>query len=508
MPGRRAVLLGVSVVVGASLAACGGGSTGDATGNQVIRVAVDALPAAKGNPFNSTGAPGLYTYAAIYDPLTFVDKDGSVQPWLATSWKNTSATTWDFSLRPGVKFSDGEPLDAQGVADVISYMKGNPDVAKSAVAGDLSNITSAKALDTGTVEVSTTEPDPVLPNKLTELLIPAPKVLTQQGINGITNNPVGTGPFKVQNWGANKITLTAYAESWRAPKTHTLEVQALPDPASRMQALQSGQADLITAISPDQSKQLTGGDKADITKAAQVMSLAFINTKGDTPLAKPQVRQALNYAVDKDAMAQSLLLGQAEAVGQGTSPNAAGYNPNIKPYPHDVTKAKQLLAEAGYPNGFKITADVVVGSFPADAQVYQLMKEDLAKVGVDVDLRQITFSNWLSLYLSNTWDAQAFGLSWNSPPTMDGARAMSLFSCLKKPAAFCDQPTANLLTQALTNLDLNTRSQQLQQVGQAMYDNPPALYLVRQIDINGLSTKLQGFVDNNRFFPYDKIVRS
>jgi peptide/nickel transport system substrate-binding protein len=125
-----------------------------------------------------------------------------------------------------------------------------------------------------------------------------------------------------------------------------------------------------------------------------------------------------------------------------------------------------------------------------------------------VNLQQVTFATWLKYYLANTWNAQAFGLSWNSLPTMDGARAMSLFSCLKKPAFFCDQPTADLLTRALTNLDLDARSQQLQQVSQAMYDNPPALYLVRQIDINGLSTKLQGFVDNNRFFPYDQMFKS
>ena len=511
MQRRHAVLLGLSVAVAASLAACSSsskGKDGGSTSSQVIRVAVDALPAAKGNPFNSTGTPGIYTDAAIYDPLTFVDQGGDVKPWLATAWKNTSPTTWDFTLRAGVKFSNGESLDAGGVADVVNYMKTNADVSKQAVAGDLSNVVSAKATDASTLEITTAQPDPLLPNKLTELYVPAPKVLTQQGIQAITDNPVGTGPFKVKDWGANKITLTAYTESWRAPKVGTLEIQALPDPASRMQALQSGQVDLITAISPDQSKQLTGDFTADITKAAQVMSLAFINTKGDTPLNNQKVRQALNYAVDKDAMAQDLLLGKGEAVGQGTSPDAAGYDAGIKPYPHDVAKAKQLLADAGYPNGFKITADVVVGSFPADAEIYQLMKEDLAKVGVEVNLQQVTFATWLKYYLANTWNAQAFGLSWNSLPTMDGARAMSLFSCLKKPAFFCDQPTADLLTRALTNLDLDARSQQLQQVSQAMYDNPPALYLVRQIDINGLSTKLQGFVDNNRFFPYDKMFKS
>ncbi|MFI2664214.1 ABC transporter substrate-binding protein [Micromonospora carbonacea] len=503
----------MSVALAASLVACGSsdnstGSDNADTHGQALRVAVDALPGGKGSPFNTTGTPEVYTHAAIYDQLTLVDQDGTVKPWLATSWKNTSDTTWTFTLRSGVKFSNGEVLDAQGVADVITFVKTDPEVSKQAVAGDLRVIASAKALDAATVEITTTAVDPLLPNKMTELFIPAPKVLAQKGNAGITSDPVGTGPFKVQDWSANKITLTANTDSWRAPKVGTLEIQALPDPASRMQALQSGQVDLITAISPDQGKQLTGNYRAEITKAAQVMSLAFINTKGDTPMASPKVRQALNYAVDKDAIAQSLLLGQGEAVGQGTSAKAAGYNPDIKPFPYDVNKAKQLMAEAGYPNGFEITVDVVVGSYPADAEIYQLVKGDLAKVGVSVNLRQITFANWLKFYLANSWDSQAFGLSWNSLPTMDGARAMSLFSCLKQPAFFCDQPTADLLKQALTNLNPDARSRQLQTVGQAMHDNPPALYLVRQIDINGLSDKLQGFANNNRFLPYDKMYKS
>ncbi|MEO9220498.1 MAG: ABC transporter substrate-binding protein [Mycobacteriaceae bacterium] len=490
------------------LGACsGGGTSGVAPGAQAIRVGVDALPAAKGNPFNSVGSPGIYTLAAIYDPLTFVDQDGSVKPWLATAWKNTSPTTWNFTLREGVKFSNGEALDAQGVADVVNFVKTNAEVSKQAVAGDLRNIVVAKALDPSTVEVSTSVPDPILPNELTELYIPAPKALISQGIQAITNEPVGTGPFKVTNWGANKVALAAFTGSWRPPKVGTLEIQGLPDPAARLQALQSGQIDMITGVSPDQVSQLTGQTKVDVTKGNQVMSLAFINTKGQTALNDQRVRQALNYAVDKEAMARDLLLGKGEATGQGATPRAVGYNPDVAPYAHDTTKAKQLLTEAGFPNGFKMTADVVVGSFPADATIYQLMKRDLAAVGVDVDLRQVTFSAWLQNYLSNKWEAQAFGLSWNALPTMDGSRAMSNFSCLKKPAFFCDQPTADLLSQALTNLDNNTRTKQLEKVGSAMHDNPPALYLPRQIDIIGLAAAVQGFQNNNRFFPYDKMVK-
>lgn len=511
---RRMLLLGASLAAIAPLAACGSsgsgatgsGANGSSASSETIHVAVDSLPAAKGNPFDGSGSPGIYTYAAIYDPVTYVDSAGQVEPWLATSWQNTSPTTWTFTLRDGVKFSDGETLDAQGLADVINYMKKNPDLSKSAVAGDLVNIASAKALAAMTVQITTTAPDPILPAKLTELYVPAPKVLTQQGVQAITNNPVGTGPFKVKSWGTSSITMTAFAESWRAPKVGGLDIQALPDPAARLQALQSGQVNLITGVSPDQVSNLGSGYQADITKAAQVMSLAFINTTGKSPLSDPRVRQALNYAVDKNALANNLLLGKGQAIGQGITPGAAGNNPSVQPYPYDPTKAKQLLAAAGYPNGFSMTADVVVGSFPADGDIYQQMAQNLNDIGVKVKLQQITFTDWLNNYLANNWGAaQAFGLSWNALPSMDGSRAMSLFSCLKKPAFFCDKPTAALLTKAMSDMNATSRTQELAQVATAMHDNPPALYLVREIDINAMSTKLSRFVDDNRFFPYDKM---
>lgn len=514
MHARRILLLGVSLAAIAPLAACGssssgssgGGTNGSSASSQVIHVAVDSLPAAKGNPFDSTGSPGIYTYAAIYDPVTYVNSSGQVEPWLATSWQNTSPTTWTFTLRSGVKFSDGETLDAQGLADVINYMKKNADLSKSAVAGDLLNIASAKALTAMTVQVTTTAPDPILPAKLTELYVPAPKVLTQQGVQAITNNPVGTGPFEVKSWGTSSITMTAFTGSWRAPKIGGLDIQALPDPAARLQALQSGQVDLVDGVSPDQVSNLGSGYQADITKAAQVMSLAFINTAGKSPLSDPRVRQALNYAVDKNALANNLLLGKGEAMGQGTTPGAVGNNPSVQPYPYDPAKAKQLLAAAGYPSGFSMTADVVVGSFPADGDIYQQMAANLGNIGVKVKLQQVTFTEWLNNYLANNWgSAQAFGLSWNALPTMDGSRAMSLFSCLKQPAFFCDKPTATLLTKAMSDMNATSRAQEMAQVSAAMHDNPPALYLVREIDINAMSSKLSGFVDDNRFFPYNKM---
>lgn len=487
------------------------GTDSEAAGQSdaVIQLGVNALPASKGNPFNSVGSPGIYTLAAIYDPITFVSADGTVEPWLATEWENTTDTTWTFTLRDDVTFSNGEAFDAAGLADVINFLVTDEAAGTSAVARDVGVIESAAALDEFVVEITTSTPDPILPNKMTEIYVPAPGVIAEGGIDAITENPVGTGPFMVTSWDANSIELEAFADSWRPPLVAGMEIQALPEPASRVQALQSGQVDLVTGVSPDLVALLDGSTaSAEVITANQVMSLAFNTSLEGSPIADASVRQALNHAINRQAIVDDLLLGEGSPALQGPVPGATGNNPDIDGFEYDTELAMQMLADAGYPDGFSITADIVVGSFPADSEIYQLVKQNLSDIGVEVELNQIPFPEWLEKYLGNTWTSDMFGLSWNALPTMDMGRVMSNFSCLKTPAFFCDQPTADALAAALPMMDIDARTAAMQEVSSMMDENPPAIYLVQQIDINGVSTDLDGFANDNRFFPYDQMTKS
>lgn len=504
-------VLAVSVAgCGASSSKTGGAPNGgltSATGG-VIKVGVAQLPPGKGDPYKGIGSPQVYTLAAIFDTLTQVGTDGKVVPQLATSWKSATPTTWQFTLRPGVKFSDGETLDANAVTAAFNYLLTDPNGKQSVVNPDIKTISAAKALDAATVEFSTSSPDPILPNQVSEVYIPAPQKFASEGAKGFANDPVGSGPFTVASWTANKIGLKPFKGSWRPPQASGMEINALPDPAARLQALQSGQINLAIQLSPDQATQLRSGAQATavIQPAPQVMSLAFINTLGGSPLKDQRVRVALNYAVDKQAMANNLLLGKGKPAGQGATPEAFGYNPSLDAYPHDPQKAKQLLAEAGYPTGFTLSAMLTVGSYPADSQIYQLMQQNLADVGVKLKPQTITFPAWLGHYIKNNWPVQSFGLSWNTAPVLDAQRPMGLFSCLKKPAFFCDQAVVPVLNAAAKELDTSKRRQLLQQAAQIEHADPPSLFLVQQIDINGIGVKLQGFQDVNRIFPYDKMA--
>lgn len=482
---------------------------------QTIKVGVTDLPPGKGNPFSALGTPSIYTWSALFDSLTQVDSKGFAQPSLAIKWENVNPKTWRFTLRKGVSFSNGEALSQEAVLAGFNYIKSGK-AGRSPIVRELKGVVSAAAHGTNAVDFTTKRPDPIFPNRIAALKIVAPKHWAAKGPKGYAADPVGTGPYKVAKWEANKVTLTAFEGSWRAPKAGKLVISELPERSARVQALISGQMDIVVGLSTDNVSVIKGsGHRVDVRAAPQVMSLALPivhkNKKRklealDTPFKDPLVRRALNYAVDKEGIAKGILGGLAKAAGQGATPAAFGYNPNIQAYPYNPAKAKALLAEAGYPKGFSFTAEVVTGSYPGDSEIYQKMAQDMAKAGIKVTLQKITFPNWLGKYLGRKkWEGQAFGLSWNSAPYIDSIRPITVFSCFNYFTFTCDTKVKGMIIKANTEFDAAKRKQILFKIHEANRETPPAVFLVEQIDIFGVSKRIRGFNQVNRFVVYQNI---
>ncbi len=480
-------------------------SSSDAASGGTLRVGVHNLPPGLGNPYTGVGSPGVFTWSAIFDSLTLLDEEGAVQGSLAESWENTSPTTWQFSLREGVEFSNGEAFDAAAVKATVDYLISEAGAA-SVVGGELDVIAGAEVVDDATVAIETEEPDPVLPARLAAMSVVAPQAWADLGPEGFASAPVGTGSFIVESIDANRVELVAFEESWRAPQVDALELIKLAEPASRVQALQSGQVDMAINLAPDQLPLVEqSGATAHTSPAPQVMSLAFYE-QGGGPVVDARVREALNYAVDKAAMAESLLGGLANPATQGVTPTAFGFNPDLEGFPYDPDRARELLEEAGYGDGLQLVADVVVGTYAADAEIYQATAADLAEVGVDLELRQMPFSQWLELYTTNGWTGDTFGLSWNTAPASDAIRPFVIFSCAKQPAFFCDQEVMPLIDEANNEFDADAREQILFQIGEQMQENPPSLLLVEQVDVNATADNVEGYEAANRVIQYDRMT--
>ena len=179
-----------------------------------LRLGVQGIPLTQGNPYRNTGIPNIYTIGAIFDGLTRIDENGRVQPWLATSWENTGPLTWVLTLRKGVKFSNGKPFNAEAVVAVVDFFQTDAALPEM-VARELNIIVGGRALDEHTVELTTARPAPYLPRSLPVFYVVEPSQWRRLGPEGFSAQPVGTGPFKVDDFKPSKIELSAFTESWR-----------------------------------------------------------------------------------------------------------------------------------------------------------------------------------------------------------------------------------------------------------------------------------------------------
>ncbi len=472
-----------------------------------LTVGTWGIPPGKGNPYTGIGTPSIFVWDAIFDPLVRIDASGTATPILAESWKNIDPTHWEFTLKQGVKFSNGEVFNADAVVAVFAYLRS--DAGKTTAVGrELSGVKSVEKKDDYSVLVETSGPDPVLPNKMALVYMVAPGAWAKLGPEGFAEAPVGTGSFKLDSWTASSAEMSANKDSWRVPKIGSIEVVSLPERAARLQALLSGQINVGFGFSPDNIGQLeSAGMTVDAAPAPQVMSLAFANVQHpDSPFNDVRVREAANLAVNRKAIADVLLAGKGAPAGQAGTPAAFGYDPSIPPYPTDPAKAKKLLADAGYPNGFSAAADVVVGSFPADSEIYQQAAQDLKAVGINVELRQITFPEWLQYFLKGTWPGEMFGSSWNTSPYMDSIRPYTYMSCMKKPAFFCDESMTPLIDATFKEFDPAKRAELLHKLHEKTSEVLPAIWLVDQIDLQAWSPKVSGLEYANRVVRYENVT--
>lgn len=466
-----------------------------------VRVGIQAFPTSAGNPLGLVNLPALYTFAAIFDALTFVDQSGAAQPQLAISWTAISSLQWRFSLREGVLFSNGEAFDANTVVANINILK-SPGSAGYVAASELSYITHARAVDATTVDVFTDVPVPFLPQDLSMLRFVAPAYWHEVGADAFARAPVGTAAYKLRSWSPTELKLEAWEGAWRKPKIEKLRLFAVPNPSARLQGLLSGNLHLAVLLGPDEIGMVeAAGHQMSVQPEPGMIVLAF-NLSKPSPLTDVRVRQALNHAVNKQAIVDGLLAGQSRVSTQTAPSIAFGFDPTLEAYEHDPERARTLLAEAGYPDGFEMVAEVlnVTSSFAGPA--YQQVVADLATVGVHVELRAIPVPKYAKGLHQGLWDGEAFGIDYGIAPSLDALRAFVRHSCLKAVPWYCDEDLMLLLNQALGTFDLDTRRDLTRQVLRHQRDRAPGILLYDLYRFDGVRRDLKGYVNHVGYIPY------
>ncbi len=451
-----------------------------------LRGAVPARPPSLGNPYASLSTGGIHPWGYIFDALTALSADGTVKPALATEWGPITATRWRFKLRPDVRFSNGDPFSADTVVAVFQYLK-QGRVDSQFASNEARAVADVVKVDNLTIEITTQAPDPILDRRMSLIFMVPERAWREMGSEAFSRQPVGTGPFRLTDWGmsSGKYFLDRYKDSWRGrgPISH-IELQIVPDATARVQALVSGRVDLALNLGLDALDDLRArGFTVLARERSPVEGIALPNVLPASPLADARVRVAMNLAVNREALAQTLMHGLTRPNGQGVLPEMFGFNPAIEAYPYDPARAKALLAEAGFPKGFSLTLAARVDSKgPEWASAYEAIAQDLARVKIEVTIRTVTSPKWLQMWTTGDWEgADITPFSWTSTYG-DAGRAIETVSCSKAGAFFCIPGMNAQIQKAALEMNVDERRKKLQTLLKDMHALAPNIYLFAQIE--------------------------
>ena len=512
-------------LLGAAAIAALGVSVGTASAqlqDKTIRFATQSISPGFGLPEFGGASPAVYTLYPIYDSMTEIAPSGDLTGMLASSWRNLDETTWQVTLKQGVKFHNGEEVTADAVVTLFEWLLTPEAKALGLVAERTNNnqakVVSARSVDRYTVELKTSTPNPEFPRFAASFWIPEPKAWRDQGRDSFSRNPIGTGPYMnpVFVGGVDgSVRLEAFADAGiRPPKYAKLTIVALNEAAARVSGILSDQLDIAQGVPFDDKARLEAeGHRVDVAARPSAMGWRFMSVRKNSPFNDVRVRQAANLAIDRAAMANDLLGGTTVPASQCATRNTFGYNPDIKPYPYDPERAKQLLAEAGYPNGFDTEAQVIPGAFPADGDIYQFAAQQLSAVGIRTTLTTITFSQWLDSWLGRKKGPEGgmgfsdiFQNSCHNDPAI-ATFAYPNLTCRKAPlASHCDAAEEAKLTEAEQEFDVEKRRKLIQELMVLNHDNAPNLFFVELTDMVALNKRVSGFTNTIQRYNFHSLT--
>jgi peptide/nickel transport system substrate-binding protein len=472
--GRRKGLL-LAVVLAGLVASLVG-----AADAPMLRVAIneDALTL---DPIASSDNPSIWAELLIYDQLVRPSPDGTrLVPGLAEKWEvSPDGLEYSFTLRDA-KFANGDPVTAEDVVFSLRRAAGE----KSDWARFFKPVTKYTVVDAKTVKMGLDKPfTPMLNNLALFSASILPKKAVEAKGDEFFKQPYGSGPFMVKAWNKGQdIDLLRNPNYWQQgkPAVGEADIQIINDDNARVLKLKAGEVDAIVGIPFNQVAQLQSDPDLHVGVAPVFrIELVQLNTI-KKPFDDPRVRQALNYAVDKDALVKGVLHGNG-TVAVSSLPVMAYHNDALKPYPHDPAKAKSLLAEAGYPDGFSTTLLVPAGDVTY-RQVASALQSDLKKIGVNVEIQTIEGSSQYSTTKAGNFQ---MSLSYATSDTIDPDQLIGFTAVNPERAnAFHTQwkdARLNELYEAeRRTLDGPQRAAQFQEMEQRVHDGAPFIFLYHQ----------------------------
>ena len=461
------------------------------------------------------------TSQSLYDPLINLDPSGAPVPSLASSWSFPDELTMTLELRQGVEFHNGEPFNAESAKVSVERVKSEEH--GSHLRGQYSSIESVEIVDDYNVTFHLSQPDAALIYNLTRLMMIPPGYHAEVGDEGVEAAPVGTGPFMFVSYTVDdEIVLERNPNYWPdspkgQPMVDKVRIRVIPEGTVRIAELTTGGVHIADTVSADQKSLIEAAGLTLVNFYDGKPSWMILNrlgvgvdaeaATGDqavqyTALQDKRVAQALNYAVNRQAIIDSLFGGDAIALGQPFGPGGFGYPADDEPYPYDPDQARALLAEAGYPDGFHLD---ILATSTANLDAVAAVMGDFEEIGIRPKLEVIhhTIGNnrWLGPSFSDNLDGSYPGIrnsSWNNPESI----LRLLVETDGIISVYSNEELDALIAQERVTLDIDERIAVLKQISDLLHDDPFAVYLwaepsrvgIDQNRITGYQPHAKGFI--------------
>jgi len=483
MSNRRLAMLVLAAFV---IAATGGSVTlapaGAADSTVTISQGVDPVTM---DPLKRTITPTTNVHYNLFDTLVRHDRDGKLIPWLATSWKRSAPTVWEFKLRHDVKFWNGDPLTSADVKFSIEKIR---DPAEGSEQGPrIATVDHVETPDAYTVHYVTSKPTAMIAGYPWEVFIVDSKYWKEHGDAYEAEHPMGSGAYIFKSWRKDESLVMDANPNWwhgRPPIDHAIW-KPIPEAAARVAALRTGETDLITNVPAQYQIQLSGGRNTKLSSARSVRVLFFaFNTLKPGPQQNKLVRQAFNYALDVPALVRTVLGGRGYETATPLPTNFFGYDPKIPFYKHDLAKAKALLAQAGYPDGkgLDMVLNAPIGRYNKDKEIAEAVAGQLSQTGAKITTKIQEWTQYVN-QTSNRSLTPMYELGWGNDSYDADNTLTSLFTTSGRLATYSNPEVDKMVVDARYEVDPIKRQAIYSKVLGIIHDDAPWLFLFEYEDL-------------------------
>jgi len=451
------------------------------------------------DPSTTEDDPSIFVELQVYDRLVkLAASNNGVEPELATAWKVApDGLTATFTLRQGVKFSDGSPLTAD---DVVFSLTRAIDQ-KGSWGFLFSPVKSVTKVDDKTVRLNMSEPfAPLLPALSTFAGSIYSKANFEKWGKEANQHPLGTGAFILESWQkGSQLSLTKNPNYWQPgkPKVDRIVMRVVGDDNTRVLQLQSGQVDIIDFVPPNQVQPLTAAG-LQIQKVDGTATLRYTLNETVKPLDEANVRCAMAHAIDRAAVAKNLYFGLATVARSLLPSSTLFYDGNADPVTYDLAKAKALLAKSSVPNGFTVSVNVPAGN-QHRLDTAQIWSAGLKQIGITLKIEQLEQTTLIQM--RNAEKYSIYNAAWtNDTPDPDELLGVALdFSSQHAAHTFYNNPKAKeLLLQQRRELDPKKRQVLVTELQRIVNQDCPQIYVVHEPRIYASTKAVEGFSPNSQ----------